>query len=189
MIQHAIARRYADALFHVAQEHGKLDEVAADLQLLLGFLTQEPDLKELLGHQRISIRRKKEIVRNLWQSRISRLVLGFLELLVDKRRERYLEDIVDVYLNLLRATRNIAVADVKTAYPLDPEMQVKLKRVLETVTRKNIELKISVEPDLIGGLVVKVGDRIFDGSVTKRLELLGARLTERSLGKLEVGSE
>lgn len=187
MIQQALARRYADALFHLAREHGRLDEVAADLRLLAGFLKQEPDLKELLGHQRISIRRKKEIVRELWGNRVSRLVMGFLELLIDKRRERYLEAISEAYFALLRAERNIAVAEVKTAFPLDQELEARLCLALERITGKKIELRVDTRPELIGGLVVKVGDRIFDGTVTKRLELLGARLAQKSLGKLEVG--
>lgn len=186
MIKHTIARRYAEALFHVAQEQGELDEVLADLQLLVGFLRQEPELKELLEHRRISLRRKKEIVRDFWQNKVSRLVVGFLELLIDRRRERHLEAIYEVYLDLLRFARNIVVAEVKTAYPLGPETEAQLQSVLEKVTKKKIELKISVQSELLGGLVVKVGDRIFDGSVARRLELLETNLTESPLGKLEV---
>ncbi len=184
----AVARRYADALFHVALEHDKIDEVAADLGALAECYSKDPDFRQLLEHRRLSPRRKKELVRLLWEGRISRLVLGFLELLIDKRRVRYLEEIYAVYVALLRAARNIAVAEVKTPYPLAPDVQARLVEVLERLTRKKIELQVQVEPELLGGLYVKVGDRVYNGTVRKRLELLGAYLLERPLGSREVSS-
>ncbi len=186
-MQNAIARRYARALFQVAREQGSLDAVASDLQLISKFL-EDPALKDLLEHQRISSRRKKEIVRALWEKLVSRTVMAFIELLVDKHRERYLGGIAQIFADLLRAERNIAVAEVKTAFPFDPEAEARVRQVLEKHFGKQIELKVSVHPELIGGMVVKVGDRIIDGSVTRRLALMGTRLADRSLGKLEVGT-
>lgn len=180
MIPKAIARRYASAMFYAARENGLLDQVAADFQVVLRFLEQSPELRELLGHQRITMRHKKEIVRNLWQNRVSQLFLGFIELLIDKRRQNYFGEIAEAFQNLLRAERNIVVAEVKTALPLDASLQDRLRQVLELHTGKQVELQISVHPELIGGLSVKIGDRIYDGSATKRLELMGARLVGRS---------
>ncbi len=88
----------------------------------------------------------------------------------------------------MRSERNIVVAEVATALPIDESLQSRLQEVLERRTGKQVELRISVHPELIGGLAVKIGDRIYDGSAVKRLELMGARLAQRSLGKLEVGS-
>ncbi len=187
MIRKVVARRYAEALFEVASEQQKLDQVLEDLKLVIEFLRVSPELKRLLEHQKLSFGKKKEIIRELWGSKVSEVVLIFLELLVDKRRERYLEAIYEVYLELLRANRNIVLAEVKTAFPLEEEEQKELVGVLEKLTKKKVELKASVDPELIGGIQVKIGDRIFDGSIAKRLELLKTHLAESPWEKFEVG--
>ncbi len=187
MIEKVVARRYAVALFHVAQEKGQLDQIMSDYQLVISFLKQDPRLGELLRHQRLSVCRKKEIARELWQNRISRLFLSFVELLIDKRRERFLEAIYGLFASQVRQLRNIVIAEVRTAFPLDQQAEQDLMKALEQLTGKQIELETSLHPELIGGLAVKIGDRIFDGSTTKQLQLLGRRLVGRSHGKLEVG--
>ncbi len=181
MIQIAVARRYAAALFQAAQENGQLDEIMSDYQLVMSFLTQDRRLGELLQHQRISTRRKKEIVRGLWEARVSSLMLIFLELIIDKHRERWLEPIYDLFSDQVRRLNNVAVAEVKTAYALDKQTELRLQQKLEQLTGKKIEMQVSLHPELIAGLIVKIGDRIFDGSATKRLQLLGERLVDRSL--------
>ena len=88
----------------------------------------------------------------------------------------------------MRQVHNIVVVEVKTAFPLDRQAELHLIGALERLTGKQIELETSLHPELIGGLAVKIGDRIIDGSVTKRLQLLGRSLVGRSNGKLEVGT-
>lgn len=188
MIHNAIARRYAAALFDAARENGQLDQVLSDWQLVMSFLQQDPRLGSLLQHQRLSTRRKQEIVRELWEHRVSRLFLGFMELIIDKRRERFLVAIYEVFAGQVRQLRNIAIAEVKTAFALDRQSELGLQHALAKLTGKQIELQVSLHPELIGGLVVKIGDRVMDGSAIKRLQLLGAHLVDRSHGKLEVGT-
>lgn len=175
----AVARRYAKALFQLAKEQGNLERVASDLELISRFL-EDPQLKELLESRRISSRKKKEIARELWGRHVSTAVLAFVELLFDKQRERILDAIIDAFGALLLADRNIAVAEVKTAFPLDAEAEERLRQALERYFKKKIQLRVSVVPELIGGVVVKVGDRVFDGSVAKRLALMEAHLASGS---------
>ena len=136
MIHNAIARRYADALFNAAQENGQVDQVLSDWQLVIRFLQQDPRLGELLQHQRLSKRLKKEVIRELWANRVSRLFLSFLELIVDKRRERFLVVIHDVFTGKVRQVRNIAVAEVKTAFALDKQAELNLIKALIEADRK-----------------------------------------------------
>lgn len=187
MIRKVIARRYAEALFGVAREQDQLDRVREDLQLVMDFLRISPDLKQLLEHQKLSFRKKKEILKGLFENKVSDVVLIFLELLVDKRRESYLEAIIEVYTDILRLDRNVVLAKVQTAFPLEKQTEGELVAVLEKAVEKKVELEITVRPELLGGLVVKIGDRIFDGSLTRRLALLQTRLAERPLEKYEVG--
>jgi F-type H+-transporting ATPase subunit delta len=188
LIEKAVARRYAVALFHVGQENGQLDQIVVDYQLVLSFLKQDPRLGDLLRHQRMSVRRKKEVVRELWQDRVSKLFLNFMELLIDKRRERFLEAIYDLFASQVRQLHNIVIAEARTALPLDQQAESDLIKALERLTGKQIELETSLSPELIGGMTVKIGDRVFDGSVNRRLQLLGKSLVGRSHGKLEVGT-
>ncbi len=186
MTNQAVARRYANGLFDVAREMNIVEEVAQDLEEVVALLKQEPELRQVLEYQRASTRVKKEIIRNLMEGHISPVVLGFLELLIDKHREQNLDAILEIYQDLVRSLKNIVVAEVKTAYPLNPQFETRLQEVLKKASGKNIELRVSVHPELIGGLVVKIGDRVYDGSVTKRLQMMEARFMDRSLGKLEV---
>ncbi len=188
MIEKAVARRYARGLFDVAREQNQVEAVASDLQEVVAALRQNPDLRKLLERQWVATKDKKELLKKLWQERVCSLVYSFLELLVDKHRERYLEAIMEVYLDLLRDLKNITVAEVRTAFPLEPQREAAIKQALEKMTGKNIELRSIVDPELIGGVVIKVGDRVYDGSVKKRLQVLGERFVERPLGKLEVGT-
>jgi F-type H+-transporting ATPase subunit delta len=188
LIEKAVARRYARGLFEVAQEQDQIEAVARDLQQVVAVIRQVPELRELLEHQRVSTRNKKEIVASLWRENVCQLVYGFLNLVIDKRRERYLEPMLEEYLVLFRELKNIAVAEVKAAFPLDSQHQEALQRTLEKMTGKTIELHISVAPELIGGLIIKVGDRVYDGSVKKQLRKLGEHIVETSTGKLEVGT-
>jgi F-type H+-transporting ATPase subunit delta len=188
LIQNVVARRYADALLKAARESDQVDQVLSDWELVMSFLKQDPRLGEMLRHQRLSTCCKRDIVRELWGDRVSRLFLGFLELIIDKRRERYLADIYEVFTGKVRQLRNIAIAEVRTAFTLDEQSQSDLVKALSKLTGKQIELRVSVVPELIGGLAVKIGDRVIDGSAVKRLQLLGARLVGRSNGKLEVGT-
>ncbi len=186
MIHQAVARRYAKGLFDTAWEMNLIEKVAEELDQLVELIEQQPDLRKVLEYGGTPTKIKKEIIRKVFAESLSPVVLAFLELLIDKRRERSLYDIRASYHDLLRKHKNIVVASVKTAYPLEPQFEAKLQEVLKKATGKNIELQVSVHPELIGGLVVQLGDRVFDGSVTKRLEMMKARFMERSLGKLEV---
>lgn len=186
MIKDAVARRYAKGLFDVACEMNIVEEVAQDLDWIAALLEQEPDLQEVLEYRRVPTRVKKEIIRNLMQDSITPVVLGFLEILIDKHREQNFSAICESYRDFLRRHKNIVVAAVKSAYPLESQFEARLQEVLQKSTGKNIELHVSVHPELLGGLVVQIGDRIYDGSVTKYLEMMRTRIMERSLGKLEV---
>jgi len=185
LIKEAVARRYAKGLFDVACEMNIIEEVSADLDKVAALLEQEPDLQDVLEYRRVPARVKKEIIRNLMQDSISPVVLGFLEILIDKHREQSFSAIRESYRDFLRRHKNIVVAAVKTAYPLESQFEVKLQEVLKEATGKNIELHVKVHPEMIGGLVVQIGDRVYDGSVTKHLEMMRTRIMERSLGKLE----
>ena len=186
MIKEAVARRYAKGLFDVACEMNIVDEVANELDQVADLCRQEPGLKEVMEFRRVPTHVKKEIITSIMDGRISQVVIGFLEILIDKHRERSFEDIRKSYHDFYRQHMNIVVAEVRTAFPLASEYATRLQDVLQKATGKRIELEIRVQPELIGGLVVKIGDRVYDGSMTKHLEMMDARIIGSSSGKREV---
>jgi F-type H+-transporting ATPase subunit delta len=188
LIERAVARRYARGLFEVAQEQNQVDEVAKDLQQVVAAIRQVPELRELLEHQLVLTRNKKEIIASLWRESVCQLVYSFLHLVIDKHRERYLESIVDEYLVLYRELKNIAVAEVKSAFPLDSRQEDALLQILEKITSKTVEMQVNVAPELVGGIIIKIGDRVYDGSVKRQLQVLREHIVERSIGKFEVGT-
>jgi F-type H+-transporting ATPase subunit delta len=187
LIKEAVARRYAKGLFDVACEMNILEEAAQDLDRVAALLEQEPDLKEILEYRRVPTRVKKEIVRGVIGASISSVAFGFMEILIDKHRERSFGAIRESYHDFLRKHKNIVVAAVKTAYPLESQFEVETARGFSKKPQERIlNFVWSVHPELLGGLVVQIGDRVYDGSVTKHLEMMRTRIMERSLGKLEV---
>lgn len=186
MIKEAVARRYAKGLFDVACEMDLVEEVANELDLVADLCRQQPELKNVMEFQRVPTHVKKEIITGIMEGRFSQVVIGFLELLIDKHRERSFEDIRKSYHDYYRHHMNIVVAEVRTAFPLESEYETRLQDVLQKATGKKIELRVSVQPELIGGLVVKIGDRVYDGSMTKHLEMMEARIMGSSSGKREV---
>jgi len=111
---------------------------------------------------------------------ITGVVANFLKLLVDKGRINILEDILNAYQHLMDQALNKARVSVKTAYPLSDDLVAEVKKTLEGLTKKRVEMAIEEDPSLLGGIVVKIGDTVYDGSVKAQLnkirELLGEEI-------------
>lgn len=176
MLNKSVARRYAEAFFKIAQEAGKIDEYQQELEKIMVTVDEMDDLKAYLNHLLIPIKQKKETVDRIFSDQISAITLNFFKLVIDKRRESYLEAIVDEYCDMADESRNITKADLISAQEV-PEAEVKvLAEKLSASTGKTVQLKQSVDASLIGGIKLKVGDRIIDASVAKKLEMLQDQL-------------
>jgi len=176
MREESVARRYADALFLQAQRTGTLNETQADLTKVAEILVATPKLAMVLAQPLITQQNKKGAIKTAFADKIRPTTLGFLNLLVDKRRIQLLAEIEQEFINRLRLFNNIALATATSAIPLSPTEQEALRRSLEARTGKNIELKTAVDPELIGGVHVRIGDTVFDGTVRGNLERLRERL-------------
>ncbi len=175
-----VARRYAQALTEEAQQAGTLDAVDADVALLAETLRDSRELRLALTSPVVPHEKKLAVLESLFADKVSDLALRFLRLLVEKERDGQIPEILDAY-RLLRDERTGTVeAKVRTATPLSPDEADRLKSALETRAGATVRMQIDVDPALIGGLVVRVGDVVYDRSVKHQLDSLRGQLAERA---------
>ena len=176
MREESIARRYAAAFFESAQKSGTINESQTDMMMVAQTLIASPKLVALLRQPLVTEKRKKEALKEAVGANIRPQTLGFLSLLVDKRRIDMLADVEREFTQRVRASNNVALATATSAVPLSPSEMKSLQTSLEARTGKSIELETSIDASLIGGVLVRIGDTVFDGSVRGNLERLREQL-------------
>lgn len=155
----------------LGREDGNFERYGRDLQEFAGFCNQHRDFKEAITNRVFSIEERKGVLHQvLEKSDISGLVKNFLNLLLDKNRIGAIEDISRYYGKLTDDISNIARAEIVAPQPLKMETQNKLEKVLEAFTSKKVKLEVREDKGLIGGVIVKIGDLVLDGSVKAQLD-------------------
>ncbi len=163
---------YAAALFEVARAEGSLDTVEDELFRVARTIEANDELRATLSDAAIPIERRVAVIEALLGGRASPITTALVEFVVAAGRSRYLPEIIDKLVERAAAERHEAVAEVRTAYPIDEERREKLASALSKATGKHVSLKVVVDPTVLGGVVAKVGDTVIDGSVRHRLEQL-----------------
>ena len=175
-----VARRYAQALTEEAQSAGALDAADADVALIAETLDGSRDLRLALTSPIVSHDKKEAVLDRLFGGQVSDLTLRFLHLLVQNERDGQIPEILDAY-RLLRDERTGTVeALVRSAKPLGHDEIDRLKGALEARGGRTVRMRYEIDPALIGGLVVRVGDVVYDRSVRHQLESLRDQLEERA---------
>jgi F-type H+-transporting ATPase subunit delta len=186
MITSQLALRYAEALYELAAEKQALDGVERELGIVEETLAAHDELKTLIYHPQMPLAAKRETVERVFGPQVSEYVRNFLLLLVDKRRETALPAIIREYKVLANKARNIAEAEVTTARPLAEGDKQALAAKLSAVTGKTVVLNARVDDRIVGGVVVKIGDKLIDGSVVRQLEALRTALLKTEVSKIGV---
>ena len=177
MAELSIVRRYARALFDSANKSGTVAEVEEDLKTVDQLIRTSPRFYRALRAPTIAASRKKDLILRGVGDRIGPLSTRFLSLLIDKRREDVLGQVYAEYHRLANEARNILPVSVTSAVPLTDEERDALAAALAQRTGKQILLQVSVQPEILGGVMLRMGDTVVDGSVRSRLEQLRARLS------------
>lgn len=177
-----IARRYAKALFAVAQEDGKVEAIYEEISVFAEIIENKDnkDLKSFLSNPVCQQADKKAVVVELLKKvNITGITANFLRLLVDKRRITGLSGIVSAYQEFMDVMLNKVRIEVLSAYVMSDEQSARLKKQLEEFTGKNVELSVKdKDASLLGGIIVKIGDTVYDGSVKAQLNSVRALLRE-----------
>ncbi|MDO4772932.1 MAG: F0F1 ATP synthase subunit delta [Bacillota bacterium] len=172
---------YASALFELAKEDNKLEEINEEIQSLYDIFKSETELREVLETPVISSKEKKDLVKTVFEGRLSKDLYNFLNLLVDKNRMRQFMGISESFFDLYREDSNITLAEVYTVESLSDDILEALQAKLSQVTGKRIEIKQIVDDTIIGGLKIKIGSKLLDSSVLNKLKDLGESLRDVSL--------
>lgn len=167
-----IADRYAIALMDLAQKQDMFDKFDADLALVKETLNINNDLKDFLEHPLIQSNDKKEVIDRIFGNYVSVYTLNLIKLLIDKNRIFILSILADHYKALLNKKRNISTAQIITAIEIDEDTKNRVKEKLERVFNQTIEIETAVDKDIIAGMIVKIGDKVIDGSIRTKLETM-----------------
>jgi F-type H+-transporting ATPase subunit delta len=171
-------RGYAQALFSVAEAEDALETVEDELFRFARALDGEADLRETLTDPGLPVDRKKAVLQDILGERASPHTISIIGFLVEQGKARELTAIVDELVALAAERRKAAVAEVRTAVSLTEKHRKDLAEALEHATGKKVELKVVVDPSVVGGVVARVGDQVIDGSIRRRLELARERMSE-----------
>ena len=176
MLNMELARKYARAIFELACEENALSAYGNDLAKVQQTYVDCPELKAYLCNPNIPPAPYSSLLQHLFADDVRQMLLNFLLLLLDQRRMLVLEAIRSICVQLLHEKLGIAVADVTTVEPLSETQKAELMEKLGRVTGKEVSLREHRDPSLIGGVVVRIGDRRIDGSIKGRLAAMTAEL-------------
>jgi F-type H+-transporting ATPase subunit delta len=163
---------YAEALFGVARAEGTLGDVEDELFRFSQTLQGNDELRNALTDAAIPAARRQQIVEDLLGGKASPTTVALVSMVVGTGRARELPAIIQRLVEMSAAEANKEIAEVRTAVPLTDDQRDRLAKALEDATGKQVEVKVVVDPSVMGGIVAQVGDTVIDGSVRRRLDQL-----------------
>lgn len=178
MLSTELAKKYAMAMFELAEEEDKLVAWTEELLLVGEVVAQFPEIMMFVRNPQVATAIKKELLEEIFskECKLDTSVMNFLYLLIDKHRMGIIEEIVKEFHSLSNEARNILLARVITAKALTKKQQNALIEKLQAITGKEIELQLKTRKAIIGGVIVQIGDKLIDGSVSGSLKALEKQL-------------
>ena len=174
------AIRYAKAILSFALEQQKEVEVNNDMLLIAATINESTDLQLLLTSPVVKTDLKKSALKAVFATKISSLSEGLINLLIDNKRLAILEEVAKKYTVIYDSLKGIEVAKVTTAVPLTDELNKQVLNKVKEITGKNATIENIVNPDIIGGFILRVGDVQYDASVANKLQVLKRQFADES---------
>lgn len=178
MIPETIYSKYSQAMFDIASEQKKLTEFGTELKGVRDTFQENPDLWKFLNHPLVPPQSKKDTLAKIFKDSLSPIVLQFMYVMIDRRREAALLLAIDGFIDLARKAQHIEVAKIRVVKPLSKKEETKLVASLEAMTGQHIESLYYVDPSLIGGMVIQIGDKLIDGSLRRQLRDMQHKLLQ-----------
>lgn len=177
-----VTKTYGEALFELAVETGTVDTVMEEVKVVIEIFKENPELFKLLNHPKISKEEKITVIENIFKGKFSDTIVGFLVLIVDKGRYNEINGIFDCFMYKVKELKNIGIAYVTSAIELSEEEKKNIeKKLLLTTKYVGFEMNYAVDKSIIGGLVIRIGDRVVDSSIKTKIENLAKDLSRIQL--------
>lgn len=170
---------YGDALFDLAVEENRVDELAEEVSVVKTVLAENPELAKLMEHPKIVKEEKIKLLEDCFKGRVSDDMTGFLVIAVRKERYRELDSIFEYFIARVKEYKKIGIAEVVSAAALSDAWKAKIEaKLLETTKYTSMEMHYRIDESLIGGLVIRIGDRVVDSSIKAKLAELADQLSK-----------
>lgn len=167
-----VASRYAKSLLDLALEQDALEAVKKDMDLFVNTCRENPELQAILKNPIMSLEKKGNILEGVFAGKLHDLILSFFRIVVRKGRSEILYPTAKEFLNQYNIHKNVVKATVTSATTLSEQNLKQIREIVQEYTRGEVELTTVVDPDLIGGFILKVGDRQIDTSLSGKLSKL-----------------
>ena len=179
-------RRYALAYYQVADEKGKVEQYLQELRELVNLIVTNTDIIQLINNPQISTSRKKELMKGIFKGKVNDDLISFINILIAKKRIHTASGILAETEKIYLENKNAVIAHVKTVISLDAAQKEELVNKLKVKYNKNILLEEELDESIIGGVYIKIGDDIIDGTLKYKLSQIQELMLK---GKLEVVKE
>lgn len=173
---------YGDALFELSLKENKVDEAFEEGQGVIAVLRENPDLVRMMTHPHINKDEKLQVVETVFKGKISDEMIGLMRMVVEKDHFGQMEAILDFFIAKVKEYKKIGVAYVTTPMELSESKKEQVqKRLLETTDYVSFEMNYDTDPSLIGGMVIRIGDRVVDSSIRTKLYHLSKEMSKAQL--------
>lgn len=183
MSEYRVSARYAKSILDLANEQKCIDAILADMNTFIATVASNKELRNLLSSPIINGDKKMSVLKSVFEKGFQALTISFFAIVIRKKRENLLVDIAKNFVAQYNEMHHIATATVKSAIALSEQALNEIKSHIELQTGKKVSLSTKVEADLIGGVVVQIGDRLFDASIAGKLGKLKQELLNSYISK------
>ena len=174
-----VGDRYAESLLDLAKEENQVTQYLDDIKLVGEVLDSDPQIVQFFNHVLIENDKKIQLLDQSFKGNVDQYVLNFLKLLVQSRRIRYIDDIVKSYINLSNQYLGIEEGMIYTPYELTDQQIQDIEKAISQKENKKVTLKVSIDPSLLGGIKVQIANRIYDGTIKNKVEMLKKELLRK----------
>ena len=165
-----VSKVYGDALFEAAVEAKKMDEMFEEVKQLLVIFKDNAELQKMLENPKIIREDKENVIETVFRGRVTNEIVELMKLMIAKGRYSEIESVFDYFIGLVKEEKKIGIAYVSTAIALsDKQKDEIVKRLLETTKYESFEMNYKVDESLIGGMIIRIGDRVVDSSIKTKL--------------------
>lgn len=181
-----VSKTYGDALYELGVEQNNLDELYREVMLVVRVLNENPKFSKIMNHPKIVKEEKEAVMEEAFKGRVCDELTGFLKLIISKNRYADIDAILNYFILRYKEYKKIGIAYVSTPLPLNEIQKSEIMDCLiRTTSYEQMEMSYEIDPSLIGGMVIRIGDKVVDSSVKSKLNALSKELMKIQLSSAE----